>query len=178
MVREIKLLIVDVDGTLTDGCYYYVEGETPKLMKRFHTRDFHGMKCLHKLGVEIAVVTRAEDLLTRYRVENASPFAQYFGGVVDKFELISRTYIKSGRYTWDDIAFIGDDIPDLPLIINASLAACPSDADPLLLERLKEKDDYYVMNAQGGQGAVREFINLIMQMRSDNHGIIKHLAGC
>ncbi len=160
----IKLFLTDLDGTLTDGTYG-ISSQSDDMSKRFHTRDFHGMRLLHESGVEIAVITCSRSHVTRKQFGNAASYARLFIGVEDKRRAIYNAYVypQKQKYKWDEIAFIGDDLPDIELLKEVGAAACPADADAAIRNLIYEMSDGIILIRNGGCGCVREFINIILE---------------
>jgi 3-deoxy-D-manno-octulosonate 8-phosphate phosphatase (KDO 8-P phosphatase) len=151
---RIKLLILDVDGVMTDGSII-LDNEGNEL-KRFHVRDGHGIKMLGKAGIETAIITGRESKVVELRAIEL--------GIKDVYQKIfvkSEVYEKLRRkYNCEDdnIAFMGDDVVDRELFKRAGLTAAPADAE----ESVKEWADI-VSVRKGGRGAVREFVDIILK---------------
>ncbi|UCH80233.1 MAG: HAD-IIIA family hydrolase [Nitrospiraceae bacterium] len=151
---RIKLLILDVDGVMTDGSII-LDNEGNEL-KRFHVRDGHGIKMLGKAGIETAIITGRESKVVELRANEL--------GIKDVYQKIfvkSEVYEKLRRkYNCEDdnIAFMGDDVVDRELFKRAGLTAAPADAE----ESVKEWADI-VSVRKGGRGAVREFVDIILK---------------
>jgi len=149
----LKLFATDVDGTLTDGGMYYTpDGE---LMKRFDTRDAFGMNLLRKAGFELAIVTAEDSPIVAARARKLK-IDRVFLGVSDKIELLAGVLGELGL-DWNNLAYAGDDLNDLPVIEKAGFSACPSDA-----ARQTRAAAKYVCRNPGGRGAVREMCELIL----------------
>ena len=153
---EIALLVLDVDGVLTDGRLWYgPDGETHKA---FNVRDGHGIRRLVAAGVGVAVISgrRSPAVTTRMRELGVSDVAQ---GVADKAralaELLKRNSIDARR-----VACLVDDTPDLGMMAAVGLPAAVADAHPEVLAAAK-----HVTRAAGGQGAVREFCDWLLDSR-------------
>jgi len=153
---EIALLVLDVDGVLTDGRLWYgPDGETHKT---FNVRDGHGIKRLVAAGVGVAVISgRSSPAVTaRMRELGVRDVAQ---GVADKAralaELLGRTAIEARR-----VACLVDDTPDLGLMAAVGLPAAVADAHPAVLAAAR-----HVTRAPGGHGAVREFCDWLLDSR-------------
>ncbi len=156
-INSIQALVLDVDGTLTDGGMFYAdEGE---LMKKFDTRDANGMKLLEETGVKIAVIT-AEDSdvvtsrMTKLKIE------EYHKGIKNKLPVLEKI-AKKWQLPLTDIAYIGDDLGDMPCLQNAGFAICPNDAVPDI-----KRVCHYITSAKAGAGAVREACDLIRKLNS------------
>ena len=155
----IKLFLSDVDGTLTDGIYHTTEEGT--ISKNFYTRDFHGMWMLDQAGVEVGIITVANDDVIVHQCDRGAKYATVMKGAKDKRAHIKSEYVDSGRFSWDEIAFIGDDIVDTELLKAVGLSACPCDAVEEILDTVEIKDGF-VSNQQGGKGCVREFAEIVL----------------
>lgn len=155
-LARIRALAVDVDGTLTDGGMYYdANGEA---LKKFNTRDAHGLKLLEQAGVRIGVVTRERSAVVDARMRKLG-FRDYLSGQDDKRAALTRL---AGQWSCalDEIAYIGDDVNDLPGLEVAGFACCPADA----VDAVRARADY-VAAARGGDGAVREVCELLLAAR-------------
>lgn len=151
--KTIKLLILDVDGTLTDGIVYFsAEGEA---MKGFNVKDGHGIiHLLPKTGIIPVIITGRESKLLLKRCEEMK-INEVHQGVGDK---VSKLYEVIEKYgvTLDQVAYIGDDINDLPCMKLCGLTAAPADA----VDEVKKYVDF-VSSKNGGAGAVREFVEYL-----------------
>lgn len=150
----IKMLIMDVDGTLTDGTIFMTEnGEAIKV---FHVQDGYGIKnILPKHGIKSALITGRESAITALRSAELD-IDEVLQNQCDK-SLALEQIAKKYNLSYEDMAYIGDDINDLPGINLCGLTACPADA----VTAVKEKVDF-VCQKKGGRGAVREFIDYII----------------
>jgi 3-deoxy-D-manno-octulosonate 8-phosphate phosphatase (KDO 8-P phosphatase) len=158
----IKLFVADLDGTITDGAYYVsTEGV---ITKKFNTRDFYGIYLLQQSNVVVAIVTGSEDVTIDQKVKDFPGAVGIHRLVSDKRECVYNQYLMPNGWLWDDVAFIGDDINDLELLRVVSLAACPKDAHNSVLDFIKSAKDGYICEVKGGDGAVREFSDLILQL--------------
>ncbi len=154
---KVKLLVMDVDGTLTDSSMYYSErGEE---LKRFSTRDGMGIALLHKSNIDTAIVTSENSPIARARAEKLN-IRHVVLGCRDKLSALEKL-AKKHSIALENIAYIGDDINDLHAIGVAGVSACPSDA----VKVIKESTDY-ICKAKGGRGAVREFAELILKSQN------------
>ena len=151
--RAVKVVFFDVDGVLTDGGLLYSEaGET---LKRFHTLDGHGLKMLQKVGITPAVITGRDSAPLRKRLQALGISHAHFG-TEDKGPAAQSTLADLGL-DWSQAAAMGDDWPDLPMMLCAALACAPANAHPEVLARA-----HFVTTRQGGQGAVRELCDLLL----------------
>ncbi|MBK8960584.1 MAG: acylneuraminate cytidylyltransferase [Proteobacteria bacterium] len=150
--HDVRLLVVDVDGTLTDaGMYYDGHGEA---LKKFDTRDAKGMLMLRDAGVRVCVVTAENSAVVRARMRKLG-ITDYFPGVKDKRAWLDEHAPRFG-VSLAQIAYIGDDLNDLPGLRAVGLSSCPADAVPEVRRAVN-----YLCQAGGGAGAVREFCDLI-----------------
>lgn len=156
IIRDIKLVIVDVDGTLTDGGMYY-SGEGEQL-KRFDTRDARGLHDLRDAGVEVVVVTTEESLVAEARCQKLK--IPCYRGIEDKREFVLN-FCQERGITPAAVAMIGDDVNDVAVMQACGLAFCPRDAQPEV-----RRVCAYVAQALGGHGAVREICRLILAGKS------------
>lgn len=162
--RAIELLILDVDGVLTDGGLYY--GSEGEAFKRFHVQDGHGIVLAQKVGLQIAILTARTSQIVEYRSRELG-IETVFQGRKDKmagFEaLLGEVGIDASR-----VAYMGDDINDLNALRRARLSACPADACPEVRERVD-----IVVSSTGGNGAVREFIEFILKAQGKWASIVE-----
>jgi 3-deoxy-D-manno-octulosonate 8-phosphate phosphatase (KDO 8-P phosphatase) len=153
---KIRLAIFDVDGVFTDGRLYFTsEGEEIKV---FSVRDGLGVKRLQAAGVEVAVISgRASDALT-LRMEELG-ISRHFQGDHDKLPLLHQLLNELGIDS-DEVAYMGDDLPDLAVMEQVALPAAPSDAVAAVLEA-----SVWISDRPGGHGAVREFCEFLVLAR-------------
>jgi N-acylneuraminate cytidylyltransferase len=154
---RLQVLVVDVDGTLTDGGMYYgAEGER---LKRFNTRDAKGLALLAGAGVRVCVMTGERSPAVDARMRKLG-IRDYFPGTADKRELLEK-YLAELALEPETAGVIGDDVADLEAMQLARVSFCPADA----VAAVQAQADY-VCSAAGGQGAVREVCDLILQARA------------
>lgn len=147
----IKLLVMDVDGTLTDGKIYI--GSEGEIMKAFDVKDGYGIVCiLPELGVIPVIITGRKSKIVEQRAKELK-INELHQGVSDKLSKLKEVARKYNT-SFDEIAYIGDDLNDLECIENCGLTACPSDAVEEVITKCK-----YVCKNSAGHGAVREFID-------------------
>jgi 3-deoxy-D-manno-octulosonate 8-phosphate phosphatase (KDO 8-P phosphatase) len=156
-MSKIKLLILDVDGVLTDCRIWY---DSPGKWKRFYSvRDGVGLKELMKIGVRTAVITGSESEEIRERVK-ALQIEFLYEGAMDKMpsfqDLLEQTELAP-----EEIAYVGDDIYDIPLLERVGFAATVPEA----VDEVKQIA-HYVTRRPGGNGAVREVCDLIRKSKS------------
>ena len=154
---QIKLLVCDVDGVFSDGRIYL--GNDGEELKAFHTKDGFGIKALGASGVAVAIITGRNSTIVANRMK-ALNVAHIIQGQEDKLPALSNL-IEQLNITINEVAYIGDDVPDLPCIEAVGLGISVSDAHPLVL-RVAD----YATFTRGGFGAVRETCDLIMQSQN------------
>ena len=151
--KRIRLVIFDVDGVLTDGSLHLTDGGEE--IKVFNSRDGHGMKMLHDSGVELAIITGRTSRCVELRAKNLG-VELLFQGVADKARTFAEL-LTSRKLDAAAIAYMGDDVVDLPVLRRCGLALTVPDA-PLAVKQHAD----YVTRAPGGRGAAREVCELIM----------------
>lgn len=160
----IKTFLTDLDGCLTDGIYYVSSTRDSynnmKSMKAFNTRDFHGMNILNDADIFVGVLTASRDSCINNKVQYLPYTLHLAQGLKDKLQFVKKNDKLYGDLT--KIAYIGDDVMDIPLLEKVGIAACPSDADPKVISVIENRRDGFVMNLPGGRGCVREFANMIL----------------
>ncbi len=153
---NIKLLAMDVDGVLTDAGMYYSENGDE--LKKFNTRDGKGIELLRNAGIKTAFITSEKTHLVERRAAKLK-VDEVYQGVQDKLAALKQI-ISKYDLSYEEVAYIGDDINDLPILQVVGLAITVADGLP----NNKEMADY-VTQARGGEGAVREVATLILQAR-------------
>lgn len=149
----VRAAIFDVDGVLTDGRLYI--GEAGEVFKAFHVLDGHGLKLLAANGITPVVITGRDSAAVRRRVADLG-LAHAHYGVSDKLAVATSAMATLG-VAWDELAVIGDDWPDLPLLARAALACAPANAHAEARALA-----HHVTRARGGEGAAREFCDLLL----------------
>lgn len=153
-LKKIKLVVLDVDGTLTDGGIYYDANGNE--IKRFDVKDGLGIKVAMSAGLKFAILTGRQSAMVRKRAEELG--IQYLlEGIQKKAPALMKLSEETG-VSLAEMAYIGDDWNDLQAIMLTGFKACPSDAT----EEIKEICDY-VAEKEGGRGAVRECLEFILK---------------
>ncbi len=155
-LKKIKLLVSDVDGVLTDGGAYYSDEGIE--LKKFSIRDGMGIVLMQKAGYKVAIVTTEKTKIVERRAERLK-VTDLYQGVINKVVAVEEL-LKKYSLTWEETAFIGDDINDLPVLKKAGFAAAPANATAI-----NKKFADYVTVAEGGHGAVREVCDLFLSLR-------------
>lgn len=163
--KKIRLLICDVDGVFTDGLLYL--GPQGTEYKPFHIHDGLGIKHLLSTGVEVAIITsrhseivenRMRDLGIKHIYQNQQKKLPAFHDLLKKLQL-----------TPEAVAYVGDDLPDVPLLLRAGLAITVPNADAFVKGHV-----HWQTTAAGGHGAIREICELIMQAQGTLAAIYSH----
>jgi 3-deoxy-D-manno-octulosonate 8-phosphate phosphatase (KDO 8-P phosphatase) len=151
--RAIKLAIFDVDGVLTDG-RLFVDNQGHEY-KAFNSSDGHGMKMLRDSGVEIGIITGRRSGVVTHRCKELG-IRHVHQGSDDKLATY-RQLLKETGLSESQTAFVGDDVVDLPVLLQSGLAVAVQNAHPLV-----KKHAHWVTPSAGGEGAAREFCEMIM----------------
>jgi len=159
VLRRIRLFATDVDGVLTDAGMYYAESGDE--WKKFNTRDGMGIKLLQRAGIITAIVTQERTKLVARRAEKLA-IPELHQGVMDKLLLVSEMAVRHGL-TLSQVAYIGDDINDLETLKAVGFSATPADGMPQIAAAAD-----YICQKKGGEGAVREIIEMILDAQGAN----------
>ncbi|HXH04732.1 MAG TPA: 3-deoxy-manno-octulosonate-8-phosphatase KdsC [Candidatus Competibacteraceae bacterium] len=149
----VRLLVLDVDGVLTDGRLYY--GDDGHEYKAFHIRDGHGIKMLQAQGVPVAVISGRRAASVERRLGELG-VAHAWLGTENKDEAFAELLARLGLAA-EQVAYVGDDLIDLPVMSRVGLAIAVADADPFVVEHA-----HWRTARPGGLGAVREVCELIL----------------
>jgi 3-deoxy-D-manno-octulosonate 8-phosphate phosphatase (KDO 8-P phosphatase) len=151
--KEVKLLVLDVDGVMTDGRLYIgAEGET---IKAFNSHDGHGIKMLRCSGIEVAIISGRKSSALEQRAKELG-IKHLYQGREDKITALNEL-LNIIDVNYQQIAHLGDDLPDLPVIRRVGLGMAVANAYPLVKEHA-----LWCTKAEGGNGAVREACDFIM----------------
>jgi len=156
--KPVKLAVFDVDGILTDGRLYFLEDGSE--MKAFNTLDGQGFKMLIASGVIIAIITGRESPMVERRAK-ALGVAHLVQGREDKRVVLEQLMAELGL-SYEQVAYLGDDLPDLPAIRRVGLGMTVPNAAPFVRQHA-----HGVTQARGGEGAAREFCELILQAQGN-----------
>ena len=149
---RIRLVAFDVDGTLSDGRLWYGTGME---IKSFHVLDGLGMKLLRDYDIEVALITARESPIVQARARELG-LRHVYQGARDKLECLEHL-TRSLRIDDSQVAFMGDDLPDLPVLQRVGLSTAPANAHRWVREHV-----YWCTQARGGEGAARELCDLIL----------------
>ncbi len=152
--QAIRLLLLDVDGVLTDGRLYFgPQGETHKV---FHVRDGHGLKMAQGAGIEIAFLSGRRSDAAYHRARELG-ISRFFEGLRDKLAVM-RELEADLKISAAQVAVVADDLVDLPIMARAGLAVAVADAAPEVAAAA-----HWVTRGPGGRGAVREVCDLLLK---------------
>lgn len=152
-MKQIKMLVMDVDGTLTDGCIYM--GPQGEAMKAFHAQDGYAIaQMLPKMGITPVIITGRNSQIVANRAQELK-ITRLHQGIQDKLALLQEI-ARELDAAQEEVAYIGDDLNDLDCIRWCGFTGCPADAVPEIRAAVD-----FVSSRCGGRGAVREFIDLI-----------------
>jgi N-acylneuraminate cytidylyltransferase len=152
--RKIKLVGMDVDGVLTDAGMYYTERGDE--LKKFNTRDGMGVALVRQAGLKTAILTRESTEMVERRGAKMR-IDHVFIGVTDKLTCMRQLVAELGL-SLEQVAYIGDDVNDYELLAHVGLAVAVKDAS-----RLPKSVAHLVTEAKGGEGAVRELCEIILE---------------
>ena len=153
VARHVRLLVLDVDGVLTDGHLYY--SESGHEAKAFHIHDGLGIKLLQRGGVEVAIITGRRSQLLERRARELG-IERIIQGREDKLTALEEL-LKPLQIDWQHIAYMGDDLPDLPAIRRVGLGMTVANGNPLVRQHAR-----WIAARPGGAGAVREAAEFIL----------------
>ncbi|HQW01659.1 MAG TPA: HAD-IIIA family hydrolase [Saprospiraceae bacterium] len=148
---QIKLLVLDVDGTLTDGGVYIDANGVQS--KKFHIRDGMGITLLHEKGLPVGILSHSRSKTILDERARMLGIERVYSGKEPKLEVLTRWLLEL-NLTYEQVAYIGDDVNDLEVLEKVGFSACPHDAHFSLVKVVD-----VVLQRNGGQGCVREFID-------------------
>ncbi|PWL27226.1 HAD-IIIA family hydrolase [uncultured Roseivirga sp.] len=164
--KIIKAIVFDVDGVLTDGGIVYDNAGME--FKRFNVKDGQIIKYLKRAEIYTAVITGRDSLVVRNRCEELK-IDKHYHGIKNKLETYQKLKEK-WQLTNEQIAYVGDDINDLPVLVRCGLSCTPSDGH----YKVKEHVDL-VLKSKGGEGVLRELADLVLEAQNRYEDIIKEL---
>jgi len=164
--KKIKLMLFDVDGVLTDGGIIY--NENGKEIKVFNVKDGLGIRLLMKADIQVGIVTGRSSEALRHRCQNLGSTLVY-EGVRDKGALLDEI-VKTTGFRFEEIAFMGDDLPDLPIMRKVGLSIAVADAHESVIEQAD-----MVTQANGGNGSVREVCEKILKSQGRWKNLMEQL---
>jgi 3-deoxy-D-manno-octulosonate 8-phosphate phosphatase (KDO 8-P phosphatase) len=153
-LKKIKWLILDVDGVMTDG--RIIMDSEGREIKNFDVRDGHRLKLLQRYGIKIAILTGRQSKVVEYRAKDLG-IDDVYQGALNKKDIFEKI-LKKHKLSADAVAYLGDDIVDIPVLKRVGFSATVADA----VDVVKKSVDYVTKN-RGGHGAVREICEMILQ---------------
>jgi 3-deoxy-D-manno-octulosonate 8-phosphate phosphatase (KDO 8-P phosphatase) len=159
----VRLVVLDVDGVLTDGGIYLgATGAGEKVeMKRYEITDGMGIHLLQQAGVQVAIVTGRDSISVRLRAEELRITECHQDGTSNKLPIV-RTLIERLGVSWEEVAFLSDDLADIPVLRRVGLPAAVANAVPEVRAVAR-----WVATRRGGNGAVREFAEQLLRARGE-----------
>ena len=168
MYKEIKVLVLDVDGTLTDGIYQV--DKNGDVTKSFYTRDFDAMTRIMRAGIKILIVTASHDQVIHKQVtricSHSAEWERWYNerlvisvGASCKGRVV-KNFLQARNLEWSSVAYMGDAENDIDCMAQAGVTACPTDAIPQIRDDVTYPSDYY-----GGKGAVHDFCTYILEQK-------------
>ena len=154
MSKTIKLFLTDIDGVWTDGGMYY-DGENSEF-KKFNTSDSAGVLFCKLLDIEVGIITGENTEIVSRRAKKLG-LTHFFLGVSDKVK-VAQELIERLGISWEEVAYIGDDINDIELLRKVGLSACPSQSPDYI-----KSDVDWVSPVKGGDGAFRSFVEYYLK---------------
>jgi len=162
---RVRLVVFDVDGVLTDGSLYL--GDDGQEYKAFHSRDGHGMKMLQEAGIEIGIITGRTSQVVRHRMESLG-VKHVYQGRLQKLPAFQDLIAKLGIEA-EAVAYVGDDVVDLPIMVRVGLAIAVADAHPLVARHA-----HWQTASPGGRGAARDVCELVLEARGELKELLRH----
>jgi 3-deoxy-D-manno-octulosonate 8-phosphate phosphatase (KDO 8-P phosphatase) len=153
-LKNVKMLILDVDGVMTDG--RIIMDNEGREMKNFDVRDGHGLKIIQRYGIKVALLTGRQSKVVEHRARDLE-IDDVYQGAVNKKDVFEKI-LERHKLAANAVAFLGDDIVDIPVLKRVGFSAAVADA----LDVVKQSVDYITVN-RGGHGAVREICEMILQ---------------
>jgi len=163
IARDVKLVVLDVDGVMTDGGVYYgatKSGETVEL-KRFDITDGLGVLLMQEAGIEVAIVTGRRSKVVEMRARELAIEEVHQDPAAEKLPIVSGILLRR-KIDWSEVAFVSDDLADIPVLRRVALPVAVANAVPEVnaLARWRTR-------RAGGAGAVREFAEALLKARGD-----------
>lgn len=165
--RKVKLLILDVDGVLTDGRIIY--GDAGDELKCFDVQDGFGIYLLSKGGIRTVIITAKKSPVVRRRAQD-SHVAKVYQNAIDKWRVYEKVKRKF-HVTDEEVCFIGDDLLDLPILVRVGFSV----SVPNAVEEVRSRS-HYITQRKGGRGAVREVVDLILKSQEKYETLVSQYA--
>jgi 3-deoxy-D-manno-octulosonate 8-phosphate phosphatase (KDO 8-P phosphatase) len=165
--KNIKLVITDVDGVLSDGKVYY--GESGEELKSFNIKDGLGIKLLASIGIQTAIITGRDSKIVARRAKELG-IEHLYQGKKNKLESYNQI-LNSFDISPNQVAYLGDDLPDLPLLVKSGVGVAVNDAATQLIASAD-----YVTRTKGGEGCLREVAELIIEQNGSWETLLKQFS--
>jgi 3-deoxy-D-manno-octulosonate 8-phosphate phosphatase (KDO 8-P phosphatase) len=167
--RKVKLLLMDVDGVMTDGRIYLLPSADGGMVetKTFHSRDGLGLRIAQNAGLKMGIITGRSSPAIEYRVKELG--IHYLKQNAREKVSAYQEILQAGNFKDEEVCYVGDDIVDLPLLIRVGLAVGVADSHKLLRRYV-----HYMTERVGGMGAVRDAIELILRAQGKWDAVIEH----
>ena len=166
--KKIKLLICDVDGVFSDGSVYL--GNNKEELKTFNTKDGFGIKALINSGTEVAIITGRTSNIVKERMASLT-VKHIYQGMEDKITGFNQL-LSDLSLAPEEVAYIGDDFPDIPVMKRVGLSVATADAHPYV-----KQISHLTTTINGGRGAVRELTDLIIMAQHGESAVTDKLIG-
>lgn len=157
-LRDIKTIIFDVDGVFTDNSLYLIEGSQP--MRKMNVKDGYALQLTVKKGYRIAVITGGRSEAVKERFESLGVKDIYMGS--SNKTVAYESFLSKHNVNESQVLYMGDDVPDLPVMKRVGLACCPKDAT----ESVKEMSSY-ISFCNGGEGCVRDILEQLLKLNGE-----------
>lgn len=165
LARAIRLLVLDVDGVMTDGgLYFNADGLT---FKRFHVQDGIGIRLAKDAGIEVAVITGMDVPCVARRLETLG-VSEYYAGHDNKYTVLDRIRIRLGLQ-WSEIAYMGDDWVDLAPMLHVGFPVAVANARPEVKQAAR-----FITDQNGGNGSIREFVDMLLTCQGKRESLLEH----
>ncbi len=163
----IRLVCFDVDGTLTDGRLFFDEhgGE----LKAFHVHDGQGLRLLEDSGIAVALITARDSQIVRARGHDLR-LKHVFVGVANKLKVLNELCQREA-IALSEVAYMGDDLPDLACLQSVGLSACPNDALDVIQQNVHWRSDF-----TGGAGAARQFCDAVLHAQNKHNALLMRFS--
>jgi len=155
-LKIIKMLMLDVDGVMTDG--RIIMDDEGRQLKNFDVRDGHGLKIIQRYGIEVVILTGRKSEVVNHRAKDLE-IKEIYQGALNKKEVFQEI-LQKHNLTANCVAYVGDDIIDIPVLRQVGFSAAVADA----VDVVKKSVDYVTKN-KGGHGAVRELCEMILKIQ-------------
>lgn len=155
--KKIKLLAFDVDGVMTDGGLLFTEDG--KEIKKYNAKDGQGIVNCIKAGLTVAIITARQNETVSYRFKNLK-VQEIHQGIKNKIVELDKI-LEKYHLTYEEVSYMGDDLPDICILEQVGLATCPNDA----VDEVKSKCNF-ISSKNGGSGAVRELTDLVLKSQN------------